>query len=892
MRKSFYVLGAALALSFGLFGCGGDDGDPGPQGAPGVAGPPGPPGPGGGGAGTAGSPAGDLTGTVQSITIDSAAGQKVTVTFALKDAAGNPVVGAEASEFDFGVAKLVPATTAKPASWQSYINRSTRGFSGTGQPVLAATQERGRPTAVAGQTGVYQYTMCTPLASVATFQYYGSGTEPAGSCATAAVARSGVLSGAGWDAVKGGLDLAYNASATTRLVIVGRLPSLVNVIQDFVPASLPTLQAAKANMVVTTESCGACHAESSQARGKIVIGEKGGGHFGRRFHVEVCATCHNPGSFDPGVSTAASWQTVDLKVLVHQMHGGAGAHAIHAYTQDAPFGGVGAIGAGWQGSPKPTSALTAQELASGTAAKGVINCRTCHDNQNPEILPQQPAARAAADKMAWAENLSQQACGSCHNGAIATAVDFSNHFGNQPGNEQCALCHGPGRSEPVPVNHATPYSTANNPELIPGAKKVEYQIASVTVNAANGRPTVKFRIMVDGAPLNLKSLPTGGVSIGAVNMRLAWSAPMPAPTPTAYSDPVGWSGPGIANPLDWNQFGTTAGRAYWNGLEPLGTFTINATTGFPVPTTPLQFAAFDQTPGVNLSTAGVITSLVGPDAEGYFTTVEGINPAAPLAFPNYANLTLKGVALESYLTINSMNISGIAAMKGVDGVSVPGADGTLKRKIVETEKCNTCHERVGFHSNAGRWAEARYCATCHNPELSSSNVFKGNATFPGAPGGAEFFYKQQSNNFKDMLHSLHAGAERKAQNPADPFNFIRGNPLASGGSGPMVFQDFVYPAQISDCRSCHVEGTFGLPGTRQNVPADRLAWSVIDAQPALGTVATFDPTKSVRIGPSQAACGSCHNSTSAKAHFATFTQPQAEGCATCHGPGRIVEGHK
>jgi hypothetical protein len=275
MRKSFYVLGMALALSLGLAGCGGDDGAAGAPGAQGPAGPPGPPGP--GAASPTGSPTGDLTGTIQAITIDSAAGQKVTVTFALKDAAGNPVVGAEAVDFEFGLAKLVPATTAKPASWQSYVNRSVQTNSNPGVRVLAAGVERGKPTVVAGETGVYRYTMCTPLASVAAFQYYGSGSEPAGSCSTTAVATSGALSGAGWDAVRGSLDLAYNASATTRLVIAGRSPSMVNVIQDFVPASLPTLQAARANMVVTTESCGACHAENSQVRGKILIGNKGGG---------------------------------------------------------------------------------------------------------------------------------------------------------------------------------------------------------------------------------------------------------------------------------------------------------------------------------------------------------------------------------------------------------------------------------------------------------------------------------------------------------------------------------------------------------------------------------------------------------------------------------------
>jgi hypothetical protein len=47
----------------------------------------------------------------------------------------------------------------------------------------------------------------------------------------------------------------------------------------------------------------------------------------------------------------------------------------------------------------------------------------------------------------------------------------------------------------------------------------------------------------------------------------------------------------------------------------------------------MNLRAYDQPMTVNLSTAGVIASLTGPDADGYFTTVAGINPGAPLAFP-------------------------------------------------------------------------------------------------------------------------------------------------------------------------------------------------------------------------------------------------------------------
>jgi OmcA/MtrC family decaheme c-type cytochrome len=336
-------------------------------------------------------------------------------------------------------------------------------------------------------------------------------------------------------------------------------------------------------------------------------------------------------------------------------------------------------------------------------------------------------------------------------------------------------------------------------------------------------------------------------------MKLAWSAPMPAPANAA-------NGPAIAQPLDWNNFGSTAGRTYWN----------NAVT--------LNLRAYDQPTTVNLSTAGVIASLTGQDADGYFTTVAGINPAAPLAFP--ADTTLRAVAIESYLTINSMNISGKAALKSVDGAPT-------RRVLVDINNCNTCHERVGFHSNAGRMNNPDYCATCHNPEMTSSNIFAGFADYGGQ--GTRYF-SQKSNNFKDMIHSIHAGAERKAQDPSNPFNFIRGNPVGGGGGqGPIIFEDVVYPAQVADCMSCHVNAA------SYRVPAnDRFAWSAIDAQPSLvATAAEFTPATTVRQGPGTAACGSCHITTAARAHFATNTALGiGETCNTCHGPGAIAEAHK
>jgi OmcA/MtrC family decaheme c-type cytochrome len=835
----FASIALAAMLATGIAGCDGDDGKDGAAGQPGPTGPAGPTGPTGPAGPPApppaeptGTPTGDLNGAMTGVTISNSS-KIVTVQFTLNDADGRKVTGAR--NFEFFIQKLVPATGDAPAYWQSYINRSYK--SGTSPAVLVATGERTTATEVS--PGVYSYTFCTDIESVGAFQYYSTATGPE-ACRPVIPTRNlgGAITGAAWDALSPTLDLDFAPNAVHRVSVVARDnsaagPAHFNTTMDFVPAQLPTLIANVSNQVVTNESCGACHAENSADRGKLLFGPRGGGHVGFYYTVEVCTACHNPNTYDSGASTLDSWNTVDFKDLLHTLH------QSH-YPQNAPFGGVGGIGA-------------------FDGGLGVQNCRSCHDNQNPQILAQQPADRAVADQEAWLTRVSQQACNTCH------AVDFTNHFGNQPGNVQCGECHAPTRSLPVNVAHATPYSTPNNPELYRtstglSAQEVEYQIASVAIDESR-QPTVTFRVLVDGEALDLKSLPANGIAIGAVNMRLAWSAPMP--TPVSVSN-----GPAIAQPLDWNNFGGNP-RTYWDGATNLGT----------------DFRAFDQPPGANLSTAGLIASLVGPDADGYFTTVPGINPAAPLAFPE--NTTLRAVAIESYLSINGMNISGNAALKAAAGTQ-------MRRPIVDIDSCNTCHERIGFHSNAGRMNSPEYCATCHNPEVASSNIFAGEAVWPKYADRDAKLYSQKPNNFKEMIHSIHAGfvgmgsLQRSAGLLNTPFNFIRGNPNAStGGSGPMAFDEVVYPANIADCQACHAPGTYRLPDNL------RFAWTVVDGFPALaGSAAAFRPDLSVRQGPATGACGSCHDSSTAKAHFQQNSAGGVETCVLCHGPGKSAEAHR
>ena len=119
-----------------------------------------------------------------------------------------------------------------------------------------------------------------------------------------------------------------------------------------------------------------------------------------------------------------------------------------------------------------------------------------------------------------------------------------------------------------------------------------------------------------------------------------------------------------------------------------------------------------------------------------------------------------------------------------------------------------------------------------------------------------------------------------------PFNFIRGNPNPGGsGQGVYAFADIGYPARLSDCKSCHIEGTY------EAVAVPNALWSVTDAELGLTAVSPHDPDLMDRRGPFAAACGSCHDSSAAQAHFEQNTAfgLGAESCDVCHGPGRSVD---
>jgi len=795
-RLASIALAAILVVGFA--GCEGDDGQDGAQGPAGPQGPIGPEGPQGPpgepAPGPSGDPTGDLIGAITGVEIDTAASAILTVTFNMTDADGLPIT-----------ADQIPGDG---------LNRS-RG--GNGSPVvLFSWPERAAATPVEGEPGTYQYTFATDLDAVADYVYCGSGDEPEGLCDSVGIGNSGQITSEAGLAEIASRDWSYDPNAVHRVTVIGYDLPGYNATLDFVPADLGAAlpdEPVYENLVATNESCGACHG-APENRG-LWVGARP--HGDRYFTVQACVACHSGNSYNPEYSTDTDWEPIDLVTLVHKLHSANElGFEYFDYQEEMHF------------------------------PQSLENCRTCHDNQRIT----QPANRDPADAIAWRANPSQQACGTCHQG-----VDFSNHFGNQTDNSRCTVCHGTDEGVPLPVNvaHATIYSTANNPELPTALEEIgdtglrgalKYEIASVTVDAQN-QPVVKFRVLLDGTPLDLKNLPAG-VAFGGTNFVVAWAGSDTLPNTSI-----------IASPGDFNN-PEGGGRTFYGfGDDPYAAY--------------IDFSKVDQPRSQSLS--ALAAGLPDMDAEGYFTAT------LPIAYP--ADAVLRNVAMESYFALEGVNVAADAVVRPVGQTATE--PGEARRKVVDVSLCLTCHEdRLGFHSNDGRRNNPDHCVMCHNPENSSSNTFAGyvegtGGAFSLTPVAGYFEVAQKPMNLKDLVHSLHAREARTV-----PFNFIRGTLEGGRGQGAYEFGAIHYPQRLASCGACHANtATYDLP-----IDEDAL-WSVIAVEPGVSVT---------KLPPTTASCWSCHDNTIATEHMKQNSGDflGVETCGLCHGPGRtadVMEAH-
>lgn len=661
-------------------------------------------------------------------------------------------------------------------------------------------------------------------------------------------------------------------------------------VSTFVPAT-PGVEPTLKRDITLTEACNECH-------GKIGVTTPHGG----RGDVKYCSMCHTsqrangraPSISVNGVFTGTTYVadgevSGEFVTMIHKIHMG------NRLTKS----GYDYAGVKFNDIHYP---------------KDILNCRQCHKGDTPEQLALAPQANN------WKEKASRKSCGSCHDN-----INFATGANSKPGgtahppqaNDQfCVSCHGTQGPYPVENFHMTENATLNNPNTPPGLVNFYYEIASADVDPASNALSIKFRIQRN----------TGSLSAPKSNVVFDGTAANPLQGFTggpsfllAYFQPDS-DQPALGNSADYNNLGVKAAQPKSVSIGSL--------------------------------LAGTSGTLGSPDGQGFYTAT--VNPAA--AFP--AGSSLRAVGLQAYFT-QAAGTSGIAAATARHALSVvKEVTGDAKRReVIDSEKCGKCHEWFEGHGGnrvAGLGTVGQsICILCHVPNLSTSgrgaqqsliqfiidnpvgtslaavtnfltgNPFSGsvsqgakdaNTALVAALGNDPTQYPEVSNNFKDMIHGVHAGSNSLVV--GTPLQFVRDR--SASGDFEFNFQGVTFPGVLKDCRACHKDTltatgavdasratytgipanvqsstqvtTTGVPLTLQTAPGvgnnvtqvDLDRKSVPNAQDLVNT-------------PFTATCRACHSRPNALAHFrqmgggllvprnSAAANPANEACVTCHG---------
>ena len=451
----------ALATAAGVAGCGGSAAK-GPEqpsgGGSGGTGPTGPTGPTNPPIGEGGDVPGVGTGaglTAQQIedirtlvaTIDSASveGGKPVLEFTVRTPQGGAVLGLAASTLRLGVAKLVPAANNQPSRWQSYINRIQNGT--IPSPALASAVQA---NVEAGN------------AAGSTFTELGDGHYRY-------VAAFNITT------VTTPIVVTYEPTLTHRYSISIQLSGNAFVLDpdnpfvDFVPAGGPVTDE---KLVAATSKCAACHVRFAE-------------HGGPRRTVEFCDVCHNAATIDPD-----SGQSVDLAYMAHSIHMGENRNPPYIVYG---FGNT-EFNAGDVTYPQP-----------------LTFCENCHS-----------ASAATPQGDDWQTSPTTAACGGCHapgvnkTGPSATTglytYSYTHSTSSLPpdfltfNDGECKGCHraGGAAGSIYDVHAADPARKA-----IVNGNLYTYEIVSVANAAVGQAPTVRFRILQGGVPMDVKAITTG-----------------------------------------------------------------------------------------------------------------------------------------------------------------------------------------------------------------------------------------------------------------------------------------------------------------------------------------------------------------------------------------------
>lgn len=848
------------------------------------------------------------------------------VEFTVTDAQNNAVIGLEKIKatasgatiasypnLAFAMAKLVPRTDARPASWVSYIvttvSSTTGAVTGATRP---STDNNGTLEAIAGKAGSYKYTFRRDVpgtkAAVDALTFTGNNRkDDLGDLSWApslphrlTIQIGGAAPGTGSN-TPNGVQVAQAVNAANP----------VNATYDFIPATGAVLTPAQLTREdVSIANCNVCHQKLAFHGGSA------------RVEVRYCVVCHTDQraygrakATSAATASAISFPALTETKSVNSVTGITSySYAPDTYVADEEVAGnfVTMIHKIHQGHTLVKqnyhyAGLAFNNKGFSKLGEGQKMCTTCH------------GGTAATTANNYREIPSRKSCGACHDGIkwdtgtgstladkmrVVYATDSlptSGHAGGAAQDDStCKSCH---TAQGISISHRTENITKNNPAITDGLASFRYEIKSASVNTSN-EVKIEFGIWQKVAPSTTESLVTFVAPAASVSAPLAGFTGGPS-----FLLPFAVSQDGITTPSDYNNIGSGSASAQPRSVSIAALLSTN-----------------------NAANGSVVPSTTNP---GYYTaTIKG-------AWTYPAGAKLRAVALQGYFSQITPPASASAA-NGRHAISVvqPIAGDTARRRIVDSEKCAGCHEWFEGHGG-NRVYEIQVCTACHVPGLATSGRGIEDAaagTFPGLNNwnfdlastkiindwgfnktlpNAALKFPVTTNNLKDMIHGIHAGRER-----VSPFQDARNRTSTTGAGGGVIqlldFRRMDFPGKLNNCEGCHVTAT-SASTTYNTIPTGALAstYESINATYAAGIAAGNATPTMARTSlaapnltdtvttPWAGACVSCHDGNAAKAHIAInggqLNVPRSaalptgraledvESCAVCHGPGRTYD---
>jgi OmcA/MtrC family decaheme c-type cytochrome len=308
------------------------------------------------------------------------AGSKPTVTFTLKDNAGNPIAANTLNATPNRLAAVLAGPTSDYGYTSFGSDVATPGY---------VSEDASKATCSSDGTCVYQFLHAIPSGAKGTFSIGMEGRR------------------------------GFTINAGTRAAVTTQYGA-VNKVVDFSVDGSPIQHRRK---VVDISKCNACHLSLA------VHGEN-------RNQIEMCVLCHNPSETDAARRPVATNpadknappQSVNFALLIHKIHDGSALAAL----------GQPLVVVGFGGSHNDFSEVTFPAFNSNGGVGNVKACDMCHVNGSEQVLPVGLYDVKTPNSLLNPTPAATAACTACHadKPTLSHAVANTTQFG-----ESCTACH-------------------------------------------------------------------------------------------------------------------------------------------------------------------------------------------------------------------------------------------------------------------------------------------------------------------------------------------------------------------------------------------------------------------------------------------------------------------